>query len=247
MENKIQDLLWSRLSLVQHEDAPCPHCGQTVQWFSIGNTPAKPDCPPCHAAEKERRRLTERREQCLARWMDITPPEMQQRLIPSLLAPELRDALALDGTHGVGFAGPGNAGKTRVAYHLLKKAANRGLWPYAVTDAALREAANLKTAFEPATRNAAASVIKQAHTADVLLIDDIGKAACTERGNAALFELINERHAERKRTIWTTNASSDYLREQFGPDRGPPLLRRMMELAGKTQHGPGYIFTIEAA
>lgn len=222
-------------------NGPCPGCGQEVPFFVIwGKRMA--ECEPCQAAERERKRHNQRREDALATWLDLTPAEFRRKIDPALLAPELVPALEMDGTTGAGFAGASGGGKTRVAYNLLRKAAGRGLTPFAITAAEYRQAAANRHHNDPSVRGLAVANLRNARGAQALLLDDIGKGARTEAGDEAFSDLLNERWKSHKLTFWTMNGSSDWLRGRLGLDHGPAIIRRMVDLTRPHQGAKPQVF-----
>ena len=219
----------------------CPGCGMDVPHFVVwGKRMA--ECEPCQAAERERKRCNRRREDALAAWLHLTPAEFRQRIEPGLLAPQLRPAMEMDGATGVGFAGASGGGKTRVAYSLLRRAAGRGLTPFATTAAEYRQAAANRHHSDPSVRGEAVATLRNASQCQALLLDDIGKGATTATGDEALSDLLNDRYKFRRLTFWTLNGSSDWLRMRLGPDHGPAILRRMVDLTRPHQGAKPQVF-----
>ena len=196
-------------------------------------------CPPCEAAESARKTTLERRERCLARWADITPDEFQEKIDPFRINSGIVGALELSGKEGVGLIGHTDAGKTRVGYRLLKKAAAAGLTPYAVTCSRFRQAASGR--HDPDGVNA--EILKAARFCQCLLLDDVGKGARTETADEALFDLLDERRAQKRVTIWTSNGNGRWIAGRFGPDKGAPIAVRLANLAGCSGKGTGRIYT----
>jgi DNA replication protein DnaC len=208
---------------------PCPGCGQDVPFFIVWKK-RMAECAPCQAAEKERKRFLRRKEDALAAWLDTTPPAFQQKIEPYRVHAAIRPALDLDGTTGAGFAGSSGGGKTRVAYRLLRMAAGRGLMPFSVTAAEYRQASANRHHNDPGVRGDAVATLKNAHNAQALLLDDIGKGATTATGDEALYDLLNDRRDHGRLTFWTANGSGEWLRDRLGKDMGPAILRRMVDL-----------------
>lgn len=63
---------------------------------------------------------------------------------------------------------------------------------------------------------------------DVLIIDDLCKEKLTDRAGELLFDLIDERFSQRRRTWVTANFGGPDLEERFG-ERGAYLRRRIRE------------------
>jgi DNA replication protein DnaC len=65
----------------------------------------------------------------------------------------------------------------------------------------------------------------------VLMLDDLGKAASSERADEQLENLIEKRGGECLPILWSANGSSAWLASRFGPDRGMPLVKRLAEFS----------------
>lgn len=214
----------------------CPKCGSECNFVQWGKARLV-ECDPCATSEKAMRRAKDRRAECLAAWVTITPPEFQEPIQPALLAAHLLPALELSGTEGAGLIGPSYIGKTRVAYALLRKAALAGLKPYAITGSKLRQAATMR-----ATDQAEREKLKSAQYAQALLIDDVGKGSVTEAGDEAIYDLLNERRDKKRLTFWTANGNGKWIAARYHADRGPAIAFRLANLAGYTTKGTGRIF-----
>jgi len=66
---------------------------------------------------------------------------------------------------------------------------------------------------------------------DVLVIDDLGKGRLTEAVAGALYDLLEERTANKRVTLWTSNASLDDLLKMLPADCGGPIVRRLMDFS----------------
>ena len=224
---------------------PCPECGLACEQYQILGT-VQYDCPACAAARTARRREEERRADCLRVWLDICPLNMQTPLRREALGPWILPALGLDGRAGAGFAGASGGGKTRFCYHLLRLAAAHGLKPWAVTASRYRQAAADRFDNSPAIRTEARAILESARHAGALLLDDIGKGATSPAGDEALFELLDYRRNHQRVTFWTANGGSQWITSRLGPDMGPAILRRLLDLTGWTGRGTGRLFVAPA-
>ena len=65
----------------------------------------------------------------------------------------------------------------------------------------------------------------------VLLLDDLGKGRVTPRVESELFGLLDTRFHHNRATIITSNQNGAGLENQFSPDIGPPLVRRIREFS----------------
>lgn len=210
---------------------PCPGCGEEVQFFIMFGQ-RKAECGPCAEAEKAKRIHKRRVEDAVAVWQLITPPSFRVELDPSRIHRHLLPALDYDPLVGAGLTGATGAGKTRVAYQLLRMAARKGKKPFACTHAEYRQAVANRHHNDATIRGEATHLIQLARHSAALLIDDVGKAASTksETGEEALYDLLNERRDNNRLTFWTANGGSKWLSHRLGPDYGPAIIRRLADL-----------------
>jgi DNA replication protein DnaC len=68
-------------------------------------------------------------------------------------------------------------------------------------------------------------------TCDVLTLDDLGKGRLTDTVAGALYDLIEERTAQGRVTLWTSNAGLDDLIQLLPLDSGGPIVRRLHEFS----------------
>lgn len=66
-------------------------------------------------------------------------------------------------------------------------------------------------------------------TADVLILDDLGKGKISERLAAALFDVVDRSIREGVRLWITSNHTLEGLDAKLGPEYGPPTIRRIVE------------------
>lgn len=236
-----EELIAAKFGMKSLGMAPCPKCGEQCERFSVFSR-EQFDCRACIAADKARRVIVQRRLECDALWMEVTPPYMQIPLVKEKLGEYLWPALELNGLEGAGLAGSSGSGKTRVCYWLLKLAAQAGKKPFAVTASKYRQAASSVHDSNPDVRAAAKEILRASRHAQALLLDDIGKGASTPVGDEALFELLNYRRDQQKITFWNANAGSKWILSKHGADYGPPILRRLTDLAGFKGKGTGNLF-----
>jgi len=210
----------------------CPRCGGNVTAVIFGGREFF-ECDPCARATEEERRRRERRERALEQWRDCAPPDMRRAVDPARVHPAMAAALETDGLSGCALIGDTEAGKTRVAFALLRKAALSGLTVFAVTHPELRRAASLSHDRDARTRDEARETIRACHHAQALLIDDLGKGSRTEGADEALFSILNHRRDHGLVTHWTANAGSEWLRARFEEDRGAAIVARLAHLTRK--------------
>jgi DNA replication protein DnaC len=69
---------------------------------------------------------------------------------------------------------------------------------------------------------------------DILVLDDIGIEKTSDWTFQMLFQLINFRYLNKKKTIFTSNLSLEQLSEKLGDDRIPSRILQMCEILEKT-------------
>ena len=75
----------------------------------------------------------------------------------------------------------------------------------------------------------ATSNLKRAKTSDITILDDLGKGRLTDRGESALYELLEYRYANQLPVFWTCNSSAKELLQKLSQDRGLAIIRRLQE------------------
>jgi DNA replication protein DnaC len=97
------------------------------------------------------------------------------------------------------------------------------------TDLALNSANQF--ADNPATKSIAVSILTMCRSAEVLLLDDLGKGRMTDRAESELYDLLEYRTSRRLPTIWTSNSDAEGLHGMFSQDRATAILRRLKEFS----------------
>ena len=78
-------------------------------------------------------------------------------------------------------------------------------------------------------RYAAEAAIRRAKTVGILILDDLGNEALTERGGEIIFAVVDARMRARQRIWVSTNATPEDIDAHMGGNRGPALRRRLGE------------------
>ncbi|PYK25547.1 MAG: hypothetical protein DME52_08290, partial [Verrucomicrobia bacterium] len=74
-------------------------------------------------------------------------------------------------------------------------------------------------------------LLRSAASAELLFIDDIGKERLTESAELKLYSLMEERTANAKPILWTSNFVGADLRKIMSDNRGPAITRRLAEFS----------------
>lgn len=78
-------------------------------------------------------------------------------------------------------------------------------------------------------RNDARRLLDNLKYSRFVLFDDLGKARNTPAVSAALFAMLDERHAENRVTIWTSNGTPESIVAGMPDDMAAPLAGRIRE------------------
>ena len=193
-------------------------------------------CPPCFEAkttsDQEKEEAKQNAEQRAA-WEKICPPIYRDTDLSRIDPRCAKVALDWDasGSVGVGLLGTTGAGKTRALYHAMQRAHRLGRSCAAISHNAFSRAVGIAFSGDGADRAEARHRLEQLRRAQVVLIDDLGKAPSTERTDAELEDLVEERTANRRPILWTSNGSAGWLAKRLGNDRGEPFVRRLSEFS----------------
>ena len=217
----------------------CEYCGSVNNYepcILAGVERFRPHlCPPCiEKATEESRKAEERQRQarltegweriCPASYQATSPdfPLMNRDLLAGLMRYNPASG------RGIGLWGTTGLRKTRMMFLLLKKLHFGGTRVFAAS--AKRLAGCFSVMFGKDNESGKArDVIRKCYSAEVLFLDDLGKQAFTEHGQAEFFHLIEERTSRLKPILWTANATGDELAGMMSPDRGEPIVRRLVE------------------
>jgi len=114
------------------------------------------------------------------------------------------------------LAGDLGVGKTGLAIGLIKKALSEGraslYRPFVELLSDIRATYRSRDASEPDE----ADLVRALKSAEVLALDDVGAARATGWAQERLYEILNHRYNERRRTIVTTNLSPADLEDHLG-------------------------------
>lgn len=193
-------------------------------------------CEPCIATRNKEAvaiKAAEARAERDSAWNRVCPPlyrdtdEKHPGLNPRALEAVRR--YEPRASRGLGLIGTTGQGKTRCACLALRRAHLAGLRVNYVTHNRFSRLAADVLSWAAEERGNARAALDSFKRADVLLLDDLGKAPSTERGDAELEDLIEVRTSGNKPILWTANGSGEWLIARLGADRGEPTIRRLAE------------------
>lgn len=183
-------------------------------------------CRACD--ERERREARERaRERAIAdversippvlRWARFDAPELRQRVDPIRAIELAKTALSAPSVVLVGDAG---SGKSSLAVAMLRAHAERGDRGIFVDSRALVRARVAHRMGE-----GEADLVSRAMRAPVLVLDELGAEIGKGTAESVVAEVIHERHAWQRRTIYTTPFTAADLTARYGAG----IVRRIVE------------------
>jgi len=166
-------------------------------------------------------------------WSSVPP--LYRETDPSILNPILaRDVLSWEYQPlGVGIRGKSGMQKTRAAVLLLYKMKMHGHSVFFLKSTDIARYATDQFSHERETQDSALKAIRSAHTARILLIDDIGKGRLSNAAEELLYDILDKRSERQLPVIWTSNASSTQLHDMMSEDRGDAIIRRLAEFSHK--------------
>lgn len=226
---------------IETEQVPCNDCGEPVEqvilWlngrrFGEGHGALCESCQDIRQAKHDAEQARRRAQEALERFQAICPPlyrETDEKRIPAPFSREIAEWEY--SPQGLGLIGRHGTMKTRSAWLLLKRMHLAGKKIFGCTATEFAKASADQWSDTPAERKCAAELLQNCKKADILLLDDLGKQKFTERAEMELFDLLEYRTSHLLPTIWTANAGKGELKQMLSPDRGGPILRRLIEFS----------------
>jgi DNA replication protein DnaC len=163
----------------------------------------------------------------LYRTTDPNHPHVNPRILAEVLKYDPRSSNG----KGIGLYGPTGAGKTRMMFLLVRKLHFSGVKILFTSAVAIARAASQEFDDDQKTRGEARLLLRNAVTSEVLFIDDIGKERLTEAAELKLYWLIEERTANYRPILWTSNFVGADLRKMMSDNRGTAVTRRLAEFS----------------
>jgi DNA replication protein DnaC len=162
------------------------------------------------------------------RRMSMFPPRIRQ-LLPTLTFTQDISSLKQTSTYIWGEAG---TGKTMLASAILYAQLKENFVSETPATSAFITAVDLlqelRSTYKQADNNITEDqILKYYKTVDWLLLDDIGTEKTTDWAFSMLYQIINFRYENLKRTIFTSNCSVEDLRVSMKDDRIPRRIEAM--------------------
>lgn len=217
----------------------CETCGIAFEFEPItyGNrtlfTPTK--CDPCteKAADEYNQKVSIQRENALkTRFQQMVPPIYLDTVSERLPKELTRVSEFWDyNPKGVGFVGTSGKGKTRAAVVILQRMFHDKRTTFFLSATDLTLASANQFADNPPTRAIAQSILTMSRSADVMVLDDLGKGRMTDRAESELYDLLEYRTSRKLPIIWTSNSDARGLHSMFSQDRADAIIRRLAEFS----------------
>ena len=166
-------------------------------------------------------RLSNFEQICPALYINTDPehPTFPREMLAKVLAWKY-------GPRGLVIRGDSRKGKSRCVWQLIKRLVMEGRKVEGMTSS---EFARRSSAAWATGHEAVSEWVNTASKAEILFIDDLGKFKLTERVEADLFDIIENRVANLRPIIITTNFTGDLLEKSFSETFAVPLVSRLRE------------------
>jgi DNA replication protein DnaC len=189
-------------------------------------------CEQKYKEEEDRRASLERRIRLKTAFDAICPPLYREtdlkRIYGAFSAIAESWKYSPTGLLLEGYAG---TGKTRAAWHILKRMTEEGRSCYGLTATQFAKAAADQWHSNNEEKGEAIEAMDRCRRTSLLLIDDLGKQKMTERSEVELYDVLEHRTNNLKPTIVTTNATGAQLTKMLSEDRAHPILRRIRDFS----------------
>ena len=189
-------------------------------------------CEEKHRLESEQKEQQERVERFKNAFEDICPPLYRDTDLGRIYAPFAEVALNYQfNSTGILLEGPPGTGKTRAAWHILKRMVEAGKSCYGLTSTQFAKFAADQWHSNNDEKGIACEAMERCRRTSVLLLDDLGKQKMTDRSELELYDVLEWRTTNLKPTIITTNASGEQLARMLSEDRRNAILLRIRDFS----------------
>lgn len=189
-------------------------------------------CEEKYRQEIERKDRQERIERFKNAFDAICPPLYRNTDLGRIYGPFAETAMNYQfNPTGVLFEGPPGTGKTRAAWHILKRMVEAGKSCYGLTSTQFAKFAADQWHSNAEDKGIACEAMERCRRTSVLLIDDLGKQKMTDRSELELYDVLEWRTTNLKPTIITTNATGEQLKKMLSEDRRNAILRRIRDFS----------------
>ena len=182
----------------------------------------------CAAREQTTRNREQRRQKRVELWTAICPPcyaDTDPTRLPE--AAHLAVEAWQIGPRGLAFVGSSGRGKTRAMMLLGRRLVLDEARSFAYVPAS--EFAHKVSRLASERMADLDAYLHRLCALEVLFLDDLGKDRITDRVEAELYHVIEQRTAHHRPILFTANASAAGLAAMLSPDRGQPIIRRLRE------------------
>lgn len=236
------------------ETFPCAACGHGVvvavaddcppsMLAIIGRMAAHDDCAKKARDAANNKQAAERLHARSERWETMCPPEFRKPI--EFGRPGNNLALhtqlmtwtfeqGLKGKRGVLAHGGTARCKTRYMFALCEREFKAFRQVVCLTHTAFRRELSYLSREEP---KQAKRYLEMLLNCDVLFIDDLGKGELTPSSEEAFEHVVSTRASYEKPMLFTSNDSMATLEKRLSPDRGLPIIRRLLECCDSLNFG----------
>lgn len=202
-------------------------------WIEVAENTARPcECQAQRARQRYLRRVVTDLPEFYLRHPSRLDRNPVRELPPSVLTPLKRFAKTIEKQveegRGLWLTGPVNTKKTSAAIAVGYEGAERGLAVgfHVVPELLTR----IRLTYTDATTDDYQSFMDRLLALDVLILDDLVAAKTTEWVMEQFYVVINRRMLDCRGLIVTSDRGPDELRRDFGPEWGPRIVRRLLEI-----------------
>jgi DNA replication protein DnaC len=223
------------LTTSEHHIVICKRCANTFEYQPVvyhGKELFTPqwceECVEVLTAERDQHERESRQNARVEAFLDSVPPVYRDTDPAKIHANLAQMAGAYRyGPKGLGIMGRSGEGKTRAAFLVAMRMVAEGRRVYWIAATDLAAAAANLFADDPEVKSRSNEKIRRSMTAEVLVLDDLGKGKFTDRSESMLYDIFETRTGNLRPTIWTSNSNAKALHAMMSPDRADALIRRM--------------------